>query len=138
MGVWGATPEHTPYFLAWCVSNTTILGIQKRLCWPVVRRPVSEDPDDRLAKPRLQQVVHSRETSGVHGVELAPPAGLPPPRTCMNDISYVVAATYGIYVYMLHSYVAKKPRSKNGTHEATNGSHALILLIWCCITGMQC
>ena len=38
MGVRSATHEPTPYFLAWCVSNTPILGIHKQLSWPVVCR----------------------------------------------------------------------------------------------------
>ena len=38
MRVWDATPEPTPYFLAWCVSNTTVLGIQHLLFWPTVCR----------------------------------------------------------------------------------------------------
>ena len=35
MGVWGTTPEPKQYFLAFCSSNTTILGTQKHLCWPL-------------------------------------------------------------------------------------------------------
>ena len=35
MSVWGATPEPKHYFLALCSSNTTIIGIQKRFCWPM-------------------------------------------------------------------------------------------------------
>ena len=36
MRVWGATAEPITYFLALCVSNTTLPGIQKHLFWPVV------------------------------------------------------------------------------------------------------
>ena len=40
MGVWGATPEPTQHFLAWCVSNTPILGIQRHFFWTVVCRGI--------------------------------------------------------------------------------------------------
>ena len=32
MGVWGASPELKHHFVALCISNTTIIGIQKHLC----------------------------------------------------------------------------------------------------------
>ena len=34
-GVWGATPEPKQYSSALCSSNTTIMGIQKHLWWPM-------------------------------------------------------------------------------------------------------